>query len=77
MVINACEHVASPQTVINAREHVAPPQMVINACEHVASPQMARLWLSVKVIQAALLFGPRIINCSQEGSFWQFIVKII
>ena len=40
---------------------------------------MARLWLSVEAVSGcAVLFGSRIINCSQEGKFSEsdFIVKI-
>ena len=40
------------------------------------SPQMAHLWLSVKVVQAALLFGSRIINCSQEEAFGNLLSRL-
>ena len=46
---------------------------------HVASSQMARLnlWLSVKVVSGCtVLFGSRIINCSQEETVGHLLSRL-
>ena len=44
---------------------------------HVASPQMALLWLSMKVVSGyTVLFGSRIINCSQEEAFGNLLSRL-
>ena len=48
----------------------------MHAC-HVASPQMAHLWLSVKAVSGyTVLFGSRIINCSQEEVFGNLLSRL-
>ena len=43
----------------------------------VASPQMAHLWLSVKIVSGyTVLFGYRIINCSQEEAFGNLLSRL-
>ena len=44
---------------------------------HVALSQMARLWLSVKVVSGCtVLFGSRIINCSQEETLGNLLSRL-
>ena len=44
---------------------------------HVALPQIAHLWLSVKVVSGCtVLFGSRIINCSQEETFGNLLSSL-
>ena len=44
----------------------------------VALPQMARLWLSVEVVSGCtVLFGSRIINCSHEETFGNFLSRLL
>ena len=49
----------------------------INARMHVALPQIAHLWLSVKVVSGCtVLFGSRIINCSQVETFGNLLSRL-
>ena len=44
---------------------------------HEASSQMARLWLSMEVVSGCtVLFGSRIINCSQEETFGNLLSRL-
>ena len=41
------------------------------------SSQMARLWLSVEVVSGCnVLFGSRIVNCSQEEAFGNLLSRL-
>ena len=48
-----------------------------NVHVHVASSQMAHLWLSVKIVSGCtVLFGSRVINCSQEETFGNLLSRL-
>ena len=49
----------------------------INTYAHVTSSQMTHLWLSVEDISGCtMLFGSRIINCSQEETFGNLLSRL-
>ena len=70
-----CSSLASQNSIFEKKKNLI--TWWINTHAHEASSQMARLWLSVEVVSnCTVLFGSRIVNCSQEETFGNLLSRL-